>query len=268
MLHKNPLMADIDVDHWRNMQSLLLDSAKGKRRIIVIHENGEILKFVHTEREEIIRPVDRVDNPQAVAEKVYKANPGKADFVMVVERRELERYFGEVQNSWRSDEDLDVYVHRMFSKLDEYPAAVATYPNKASSNLGLQWRVGSTHEEIEEAVKDYVPANSTFVLGVFENDALWATLVLGFDGEKSVDNVTTVDPTELKSLKGWKEVSKEVVEWVSKTYTPVSIGLFMDLETARKMFATADKKSVLKAAAVSGKLLASPVPQNLAQLLK
>ena len=29
MLHAYPLMADIGVNHWRNMQALLLDSAKG-----------------------------------------------------------------------------------------------------------------------------------------------------------------------------------------------------------------------------------------------
>jgi hypothetical protein len=45
MLHANPLMADIG--HWRNLQSLLLESAKEKRRTVVIHENGEILKFAH-----------------------------------------------------------------------------------------------------------------------------------------------------------------------------------------------------------------------------
>ncbi len=267
MLHENPLMADIDVNHWRNMQSLILDSAKGKRRIILIHENGEILKFIHTDRVEIIKNVDCVDDPQAVAEKVFKANPGKADFVMVVERRVLERYFGEVQNSWKSSEDLDVYVHRMFAKLDQYPDAVATYPNKASLNLGLQWRVGSSYEAVKEAIEAYVPANTTFILGIFDHDELWATLVLGFDKDKRIDNITTVDLTELKSLKDWKEVSKEIVEWVDKTYTPVSLGLFMDLETAKKMFASSDKKSILKAAAVSGRLIASPVPQNLNKLL-
>ncbi len=268
MLHENPLMADIDVNHWRNMQSLILDSSKTKRRIIVIHENGEILKFIHTHREEIIKSVSRIDDPQAAAEKIFKDNPGKADFVMVLERRVLERYFGEVQNSWKATEDLDVYVNRMFKKLDDYPQAVVTYPVKASSTLGLQWRVGSSHDEIQEAAAELVPADSTFVLGVFDKDELWATLVLGFDKDKRCDNVTTVDPTELKSLKGFKDVSKEVVDWVSKTYTPVSIGLFMDLETAKKMFATSDKKSVLKSAVLSGKCFVSPAPQNVLGLLK
>ena len=268
MLHENPLMADIDVNHWRNMQSLLLDSAKSKRRIIVIHENGEILKFIHTHRESIIRSVDRISNPQAAAKKIYEDNPGKCDFVMVLERRMLERYFGEVQNSWSAKEDLDVYVNRMFTKLDEYGDAVATYPNKASTNLGLQWRVGSTHDSMQAVAQKFMQPNTTLVLGVFDNDELWASLVLGFDGDLRVDNVTTVDPTDLDQTRGFATVSKSVVEWVNKTYTTVSIGLFMDVETARKMFATDDKKTVLKKALASGKLLASPLPKEVIQLLK
>ena len=40
MLHEDPAMLDIDVDHWRNLQSLVLDSAKARRRIVVIHEDA------------------------------------------------------------------------------------------------------------------------------------------------------------------------------------------------------------------------------------
>ena len=268
MLHENPLMADIDVNHWRNMQSLLLESAKSKRRIIVIHENGEILKFVHTHRVEIIRTIDRVTDSRIDAKKIFEDNLGKCDFVMILERRVLEKYFGEVQNSWNAKEDLDVYVHRMFSKLDEYPEAVVTYPNKASSNLGLQWRIGSSHEAIVDAAQKYMKPNSSLVIGVFDKDELWATLVLGFDSDLKIDNVTTVDPTELSSLRGFSKVSESVVEWVSKTYTPVSVGLFMDVEIAKSLFATDDKKKVLVKAMSTGQLLATPLTPEAALILK
>src|SRR5580704_13593382 len=121
MLHENPLMSDIDVDHWRNLQDLILDSAKEKRRIILIHENGELLKFVHSDRIEIRKNIDRVTDPLTDAEKVFRANSDKADFVMVLERKAVDRFFAEVQDTWNADEDLDVYVHRMFATLDRYP---------------------------------------------------------------------------------------------------------------------------------------------------
>jgi hypothetical protein len=117
MLHESPLMVDANVDHWRNLQSLILESAKGKRRIIVIHEDGAILKFVHSMKAEIVKPIDRIDDPQVAAKAIYEANPGACDFVAVFERRGFDRYFGAFQDAWRADEDLDVYVQRTYAMM-------------------------------------------------------------------------------------------------------------------------------------------------------
>ena len=121
MLHENPWMADIDVDHWRNMQTLLLDSAKERRRIVVIHEAGEIQKFVHSERQPIERPVARITDPRADAEAIYRANEAAVDFVAVFERRAFDDWTARFQDSWRSDEDLDAFVYRQYALMDEYP---------------------------------------------------------------------------------------------------------------------------------------------------
>ncbi len=195
MLHENPLMVDADVDHWRNLQTLLLESAKGKRRIIVIHEAGQILKFVHSQGAEISRPVVRIDDPHAAAKAIYEANPGACDLVAVFERRGFDRYFAAFQDTWRSDEDLDVYVQRTYALMDDYPDAIVTYPGRARDTLGLQWHLGTTYEASTAAVRTYIDPGTSVVFGVFDGDALWATLVLRFDADHRADVVTTVDPT-------------------------------------------------------------------------
>jgi hypothetical protein len=262
MLHENPLMADIDVNHWRNLQTLLLESAKTKRRIILIHENGKVLKFVHSQRAQIVRNIDRVDQPRAVAEKVYKANSEAADFVAVFERRAFDRYFGQVQDTWRSDEDLDVYVHRMYAMLDDYPEGIVTYPGSARTTLGMQWRLGASYEEIK-AVIEHIPARSTAVLGVFDGDALWATLVLGFDGERRAKVVTTVDPSELPPATTRKDIAKNVVAWTNRKYPPCSLGLFMGLGSARAFLAATDKTKAIRETVSKNDLIADPVPAGL-----
>ena len=266
MLHQNPLMNDIDVNHWRNLQVLLLESAKQKRRIIVIHENGAIQKFVHSNREEISRPVDRVDDPRAVAEKVYKANPGKADFVAVFERRKFDQYFGRIQDTWNADEDLDVYVHRMYAMIDEYPDAIVTYPRPARETLGLQWRLGASYEEVKAAVGT-LPASSAAVFGVFEGNALWATLVLGFDADRRVQVVTTVDPSQLAAGSTRKDIARNVVAWTNRRYPPCSLGLFMGKESAQALLASRDKATALAQIAAKGDLIADPVPASLSGVM-
>lgn len=267
MLHAYPLMADIDVNHWRNMQALLLDSAKGKRRIILIHENGELLKFVHSKRAEIVRNVDRVDRPQEVAEKVYRANSDKADLVMVFERRAVDRFFAQAQDTWKPDEDLDEYVHRMYAMLDEYPDGIVTYPGPARTTLGLQWRLGARYEDVKGAVERYVPPSSTVVFGVFEGEALWATLVLAFDADHRAKVVTTADPSQLTVKSGRLAIAKDVVAWVNGNYSPCSLGLFTDLDSAKALLASQNKLGTLRDLVGGAKLISDPIPPALAQML-
>lgn len=267
MLHANPLMADIDVNHWRNLQALLLESAKGKRRIVLIHENGELLKFVHSQRADIVRNVDRVDRPHEVAEKVYRANADKADFVVVFERRAVDRFFAQVQDTWKAEEDLDEFVHRTYATMDEYPDGIVTYPGPARATLGLQWRVGASYEDVKAALERFVPPNSTVVFGIFAGDVLWATLVLGFDADRRATVVTTADPSQLTAGGGSAAIAKDVVAWVNRKYPPCSLGLFMDLDSARALLSSQDKLAALRDIAGKGRLLADPLPEPLAQLL-
>jgi hypothetical protein len=267
MLHEDPLMLDIDVNHWRNLQALLLESAKEKRRIILIHENGELLKFVHSQHAEIVKNVDRVDDPHAVAEKVYRANADRCDFVAVFERRAFDRYMGQWQGTWRADEDLDSFVQRTYATLDEYADGMVTYPGRARDTLGLQWRLGTTYAAANAALTQFVPANSTLVFGVFEGDSLWATLVLGFDGNRKARVVTTVDMSQLPGATGRKAIATEVVGWVNSRYGPCSLGLFAGLEDARSFLAAKDKLASIREIQARGGLLASPVPATLAPLL-
>jgi len=260
-------MVDIDVDHWRNLQSMILESAKERPRIILIHENGELLKFVHSQRADIVRNVDRVDHPLEVAEKVYRANAGKADFVVVLDRRAVDRFFAQTQDTWRADEDLDEYVHRMYATLDEYSEGIVTYPGPARTMLGLQWRVGASYEDVSAAVGRFVPANTTVVFGVFADNALWASLILGFDAERRVSLITTADPSELTASGISEAAAKEFVGWANRKYSPCSLGLFMDLDGAKALLTSQDKRATLRDMARKGNLVANPLPEPLAHLL-
>ncbi len=263
MLHENPLMVDADVDHWRNLQTLLLESAKGKRRIIVIHEAGQILKFVHSQGAEISRPVVRIDDPHAAAKAIYEANPGACDLVAVFERRGFDRYFAAFQDTWRSDEDLDVYVQRTYALMDDYPDAIVTYPGRARDTLGLQWHLGTTYEASTAAVRTYIDPGTSVVFGVFDGDALWATLVLRFDADHRADVVTTVDPTAL-TASGRDALAGEVVTWVEARYGRCSLALFTDVEGARSFLGMADKGAALARLAARGALISNRIPAGVA----
>ena len=267
MLHENPLMADIDVDHWRNLQTLLVRSAKASRRIIVIHEKGEILKFVHSKREEIVRNVDRVNDAQADAERIYRANADKVDFVAVFERNAFDQYFAGIQEGWHYGEDLDVFVHRTYAMLDDFADGIATYPGPARSQLGLQWRIGARYEDVEAAVQRFITPESTLLAGVFEGDELWTTLVLHFDADRRADVVTTVDPSQIEAT-GREAVIEAAIAWADDRYGRCDLAVFFaDVATARAMLTASDKLAAGREAAARGELIVSRAPAALTGFL-
>jgi hypothetical protein len=267
MLHENVHMLDIDVDHWRNLQSLVLESAKAKRRIIVIHEAGQIHKFIHSRKAPIVRSVERITDPHADAERIYRDNADSVDFVAVFERRAFDAYFGEFQGTWRADEDLDVYVRRSYSLMDKYPDGIVTYPGLARETLGLQWRIGASYDAVESAVKAFVPPSSSVILGIFEGDALWATLVLHFDADGRADVVSTLDVSLLSGAGSRIENAREAVAWVDATYGQVSVALFTDREGAMSFVAARDKQAVVAELAARGALLLERAPQALSAMI-
>lgn len=267
MLHENPLMVDIDVDHWRNLQSLLVTSAKTRRRIVVIHEDGEILKFVHSRREPIVRNVERIDDAQEAAERIYRANADKVDFVVVYERDAFDQYFAGVQEGWHYGEDLDSYVHRTYAMLDDFADGIATYPGPARSQLGLQWHVGARYEDVQAAVQHFVAPESTLLAGVFDGDTLWTTLVLHFDADRRADVVTTVDPSQIEAT-GREAVIEAAIAWAEERYGRCDLAAFLaDADTARALLAASDKLAAGRDAVARGSLILSRVPASLAGFL-
>ena len=195
MLHGDVLMADIDVDQWRNAQDLVLRSAKEAKRLIVMLEKGEVVKCVHTTGQPVIGAPQRVDDLSEAARSLYEANAAGTDFVLILERDAADEYFSAFQNAWTADEDLDVFVHRTYALLDDYTDSIVTYPQPARETLGLQWRLGATYEQVEAAIKAMVEPNSTAVLAVHHDQSLWTSLILAFDADLKIVSIGTADPS-------------------------------------------------------------------------
>ncbi len=267
MLHENVLMKDIDVNHWRNLQALVLDSAKSRRRIVVIHDNGVVEKLAHSSGLPVKGGVERVEDPHSLAARLYQANAADVDFVVVFERRAVDEYFGRVQSTWTPDEDLDVFVHRTYALLDEYQEGIVTHPRPARETLGLQWRLGTGYAEVQATVERLVAPGTTVVFGVFDGGLLWTTLILGFDDERRIDVVTTVDPAEIAPGGGREATASEVIAYAEARCRRCSLALFTGLAGARAFLAAPHKGAVLAALGAEGELAGSRVPGPLADLL-
>lgn len=193
MLHERVAMTDIDVDHWRRLQSLVLRSAKARPRVVVIHEQGRVLSVAHSAGEAVHEAPGEIENPTDAARALHEANPA-VDLVAVFERDAVDEHFAAMGASWDPDEDLDAWVRRLYGNLDRDDDGIVTHPAPASAQLGLQWRPSVRYDQLHAAVREHVPAGSSAAVAVLEGGEVWATLVVGLDADHRVTLITTADP--------------------------------------------------------------------------
>jgi hypothetical protein len=267
MLHQDVSMQDIDVAQWRNAQTLLLDSAKERRRIVVLHDDGMVRKVAHSHGTRVRSAPSQLGNALDGARALYDANRGNVDFVAVFERRAFDAYFAAVQDSWDIDEDLDAFVQRTYALLDEYPDGMVTYPGRARSNLGLQWRLGASRETVLAAVQRFVAPGSSVILAVIDGEHLWASLVLTFDVDRKIVSATTVDTAELTAVGRPADVADAVLGWAIARGLTCSLGLFLQRRVAEELLSSDNKSAVLRDALADGRAVLDPAPPMLVSVL-
>ncbi len=244
MLHGNVLMADLDVDQWRNAQDLVLKSAKEAKRLVVMLEDGEVVKCRHTTGRAVNQAPTRVEDLNVAARSLYEANKEDTDFVLVMERDAADEYFARYQDAWSADEDLDEYVRRTYASLDDFADRIVTYPTPARETLGLQWRIGATFEELEGAVRSLVDPGSTVVLAVHDGEKLWTSLILSFDADLKVISIGTADPSLVDIHGPRAEVVERLVRFADAREGNVGLVVEATLHAAKEFLAATDKKAV------------------------
>jgi hypothetical protein len=233
MLDLHVQIVDVDVDHWAYLQSKLAKSGKEKERIIVIHERGSILKYIHSHGKPIRKVVDKITNPFKDVEKIYEANKDLVEYVIIIDRDAVNDYFAEVQKSWSPDESIVEYTIKMRKLLNKYyeKGAIVTYPGKPTNYLGWIPTLNIDYSTILEFVNSYLLPNSLVALFVFSGKKLKASLILGFNKIMKIDLITSTDvlrPLKIEEY-DWKHYYKDLISVIeNKLGKKCSLGIFIE----------------------------------------
>jgi hypothetical protein len=118
--------------------------------------------------------------------------------------------------------------------------------------------------DLAAAVRTFVPAGSWAVIGVFDDDRLWASLVVSVDNSGKPASVSTIPGPARESAGDMAKAANDAVKWVQAHNGPCSLGFFVDKIHAEALLKASDKATAIRTASADGGLILSPVPPALA----
>jgi len=233
MLDLHVQIVDVDISHWGYLQSKLVKSGREKERIIVIHEKGKILKYIHSHGKPTRKVIDEISSPLKDAEKIYEANRDLVEYVVIIDRDAVNDYFAEVQKSWKPDESIVEYTVRMRKLLNKYyeKGAIVTYPGKPTDYLGWVPTLSIDYNMIIEFVNFYLLPDSLVALFVFSGEKLKASLILGFNKVMKIDLITSTDVLRTLRIEeyDWRHYYKDLISVIeNKLGRKCSLGIFIE----------------------------------------
>jgi hypothetical protein len=184
----------------------------------------------------------------------YLANESLVDFVVVMERDAVDRYFANIQDAWNIEDDVDEFVRKTYGALESFPDGIVTFPGVARDTLGLQWRIGTSADQVYAALRSYADPRSSVVFGVASEDELWTSLILDLDDDYRITSVTTADPSLVDIQGANHQVAHTLTNWVEATGKTVSLTLVLERDVATAFLAAApeDKSKILAASLAAG----------------
>jgi hypothetical protein len=119
-------------------------------------------------------------------------------------------------------------------------------------------------DDLAVAVRTFVAAGSSAVVCIFDDNFLWASMVITVDKSGGRAAVSTLDGPAAEAGGDMTKAAGEAVNWVQTHYGPCSLGFFVSKEHAQALLRASDKAGAIRSASAAGGLVLSPIPPALA----
>lgn len=116
----------------------------------------------------------------------------------------------------------------------------------------MQYRFGVTRNEAIVLANRWVRPNSSLLLGVYDEGGIWASLVMSFDSELTMVELTTVDAERVDVKGDLGEVTARAMEWMIENHRPDAAALVWTREAFDKFREAKNKELAVAAALANG----------------
>jgi hypothetical protein len=119
-------------------------------------------------------------------------------------------------------------------------------------------------DDLDVAVRTFITAGSSAVVCIFDDNVLWASMVITVNNSGEAPLLSTMNSPAAQAGGDMTTAASEAVDWVETHHGPCSLGFFVNKEHAQALLGASDKAGAIRSASAAGGLVLSPIPPALA----
>ena len=246
--------SNVDTSHWFNLFSTLPQFVSKRGILFVLYHDSEIIHAFHSlqgARPDLTGPIS---TPGIAVQQMHQRED--VDAVFMVEQGLIVYLMAKMQAAFNPEMDIFQYLKLAQSAMDEeFGRRFYVWP-KEFWNRGLFSLFNRIQSILDELPPDYV-----CILTVFEENTIWASLIIqGADGQ--IQRITTTKALEPLgfTIEEWQSDYGKILEVVAKRIGSPTLGLFTDDETLRFLMRSETPLEFIKQARRTSQIIIDPAP--------
>jgi hypothetical protein len=254
---------DIDSEQWGHVWDLLYGPARQPVRLYGLLDHGAPAALVHTRLGPLARAIWPDGAPSLPKTAAVLRERAGVEQVILVERRALAALWDRQQRAYRPDLDYEQYTVQLGAMTADLlrEQAVCDPPMSA-----LTAYPPIRYEALFDLLRCALGDEGHFLLAAFAGNEIWFSLAGSVAHGKVVTLTSTLGlfpPGVCWSDDDWKWGYRLLLSACAERLGPPSLGIFLDVETFKRLPFAAEPALLLREAAEKGSAVLDPWPAGL-----
>jgi hypothetical protein len=256
-LNENYEFVSFDTSHWFNLFSTLPQFTGDRGILFLLYQGSEILQAYHSlqgSRPDLTGPFS---SPPVVIQQMQQRED--VDAVFMVEQGLVVYLIAKMQAAFTPEIDIIQYLELAQTSLEEeFERRFHVWP-KEFWNKGLFNLFKRTRALLDELPSDYI-----CILAVFEENTIWASLIIqGVDGQvRRITTTKALEPLGI-TISDWQTDYSKLLEVVAQKMGTPTLGVFTDDETLRFLMRSEAPLKFIQQARRTKQIIVEPIPSRI-----
>ncbi len=248
---------NVELSHWFNLLSALPQFASDRGILFLLYEEAEIIHAFHSiqgSRPDLTGPFS---TPSIVIQQLQQRED--VDAVFMIEQGLVVYLIAKMQAAFKPEIDILQYLEFAQTGMEEeFGRRFYVWP-KGFWEKGIFSLFHRARRLFDELPSDYI-----FVLTIFEENTIWASLIVqGVEGQiRRITTTKSIEPLDV-AISEWQTDYPKLLEVVAQRFGSPTFGFFTDDETLRFLMRSETPLDFIRQARRTNQIIVDPIPSRI-----